>query len=187
MTEGPQRYIVIVAVAAAVLLVGWRHQQQGAAAAAPSPGPHVAADAVAAGPQVVVVYVTGAVRKPGVYRLRSGARVQDAVRRAGPRTGANLAGLNLAARLADGEQVAVPGRGQPGAATAPVGSPGSPVHLNSATLEQLQELDGIGPALAQRILDYRAEHGGFRSLEELDQVSGFGPARMAALQGRVAL
>jgi competence protein ComEA len=188
MAETPQRYFVIAAVTVAVLLIGWRHQQSGAAAAPPAPVPVAAAGSVATESPVVVVYVTGAVRRPGVYRLRNGARVQEAVRRAAPRPGANLAGLNLAARLADGEQVTVPGPGQAGAAAAaPGGSPGAPVHLNSATLEQLQELDGIGPALAQRILDYRAAHGGFRSLEELDQVSGFGPARLAALQGRVAL
>ena len=70
----------------------------------------------------------------------------------------------------------------PGGAAAP-----EIVHLNSATLEQLETLDGIGPSLAQRIIDYRTEHGGFRSLEQLDDVSGFGPARMAALDGHVAL
>ncbi|MDX6523361.1 MAG: competence protein ComEA, partial [Gaiellales bacterium] len=103
--------------------------------------------------------------------------------------GADLAGLNLAARLADGEQVVVPRRGQAaiGVTTAAPGSPQAPVHLNSATLEQLEELDGIGPSLAQRINDYRTQHGGFRSLDELDQGSGFGPARLAALHGHVAL
>jgi|SRR4051794_30136059 competence protein ComEA len=187
MPEIPQRMRVGIAVAAAMLLLGWRHMDHG-----PSPAAYsqtAPRSAVAAEPDaspVVVVDVTGAVKRPGVYRLSSGARVQDAVRRAGLRPNANVAGINLAARLADGEQVVVPGPGVAAVATAP-GSPTAPVHLNSATLEQLQELDGIGPALAQRIIDFREQHGGFRSLDELDQVSGFGPARMASLRGHVAL
>jgi competence protein ComEA len=186
MPETPQRYLVIAAVALAVLLLGWRHQQQGAHPPAAAPVP--AESAMPAESPVVLVHVTGAVRRPGVYRLPNGARVQDAVRRAGVARRANLAGLNLAARLADGEQVVVPGPGRAAAvAGATSGTDGAPVHLNSATLEQLEELDGIGPALAQRIVDYRTAHGGFRSLEELDEVSGFGPARLAALRGRVAL
>jgi competence protein ComEA len=140
---------------------------------------------------VLVVDVSGAVRRPGVYRLAAGARVLEAVRKAGPRRRADLAGVNLAARLTDGEQVVVPVRGRAPAAsggdTGTTPAPAAPVSLNSGTLAQLETLDGIGPALAQRIIDYRTAHGGFRSLAELDQVSGIGPARLAALHGRVTL
>jgi competence protein ComEA len=184
----PQRLLVYAAAAAAVLLIGLRMEGgSGASASYSSPGRSIASPAPS-GPTVVVVDVVGAVRRPGVYRLPDGARVQDAVRRAHPTRRANLQGLNLAERLADGEQVVVPGPGQAvSAAAAAPGSSQAPVHLNSASLEQLETLDGIGPSLAQRIIDFRTQHGGFRSLDELDQVSGFGPARMAALRGHVAL
>jgi competence protein ComEA len=186
----PQRLAVYAAVAIAVLVIGWRSQSGSPPTAYPEQAAATAAatDSSAA-PAVVVVDVVGAVRRPGVYRLPGAARVLDAVHKARPTGRADLAGLNLAARLADGEQVVVPTRGAGGAAAvAPVpGSADAPVHLNSATLEQLETLDGIGPALAQRIIDYRTMHGGFHSLDELDNVSGFGPARMAALHGHVAL
>jgi competence protein ComEA len=193
MPDLPLRQLALyAAVAAVILVVGWRATASGGDTAAPvRPAADVSALAPAA-PAAVVVDVAGAVRRPGVYRLPGGARVLDAVRRARPRPQADLAALNLAARLADGEQVVVPRRGQ-AAAPAAAGATPAPggttaiVHLNSATLEQLEALDGIGPALAQRIVDYRTAHGGFRALEELDQVSGFGPARMAALRGHVAL
>ena len=186
----PQRLAVYAAVAIAVLVIGWRSQSGSPPTAYPEPAAATAtATDSSTAPAVVVVDVVGAVRRPGVYRLPGAARVLDAVHKARPTGRADLAGLNLAARLADGEQVVVPTRGGGGAAAvAPVpGSADAPVHLNSATLEQLETLDGIGPALAQRIVDYRTMHGGFHSLDELDNVSGFGPARMAALHGHVAL
>jgi competence protein ComEA len=130
------------------------------------------------------------VRRPGLYRLAQGSRVADAVARAGGVTRkADPAALNLAAPLADGEQVLVPAR-LPVAVAASQGAavpgvPQGPIQLSSATAEQLDALPGIGPATAQKILDYRAEHGAFRSVEELDDVPGIGPARIEQLRGLV--
>jgi competence protein ComEA len=140
-----------------------------------------------------LVHVAGAVHRPGVYRLREGERVQDAVRRAGgARHGADLNAINLAAKVADGQQVVVPRRGAAGAAAAPAGAGGDasaqgPVSLNSATAEQLDTLDGVGPATAQKILDWRRQHGGFRSIDDLAEIPGIGPKRLAALRPKVQL
>jgi len=138
----------------------------------------------------VVVHVVGAVRVPGLYRLARGKRVADAVERAGGATGkADLALINLAAPVADGQQVVVPARAPPGAAAGEGGggdAAAGPVHLNTATLEQLDELPGVGPVTAQKILDYREKHGAFSSLRELDAIPGIGPARLAQLSELVA-
>lgn len=151
---------------------------------------------------VALVHVAGAVRRPGVYRLREGERIQDAVRRAGgPRRGADLNAINLAAKVADGQQVVVPRRGVTAAAGAPSSAPAGaagatgeagappqpPVSLNTATAEQLDTLDGVGPATAQKILDWRREHGGFHSIDDLGEVPGIGPKRLAALRTKVQL
>jgi len=138
----------------------------------------------------VVVHVVGAVRRPGLYRLQQGARVADAVRRAGgPTRHADTQLVNLAAPLADGEQVVVPRR-QPAGAAPGAGSDSSvatgPVHLSTATLEQLDTLPGIGPITAQKILDYRQKHGAFTSVDELDAVPGIGPTRIDELRDLVA-
>jgi competence protein ComEA len=140
----------------------------------------------------VVVDVVGAVRRPGLYRLEQGSRIADAVARAGGATGkADLAQVNLAAPLADGAQVVVPTRGAAGAAGAAVGPGGTgaatgPVHLSTATLDQLDSLPGIGPVTAQKILAFRAKHGAFSSVDELDAVPGIGPSRMDQLRDLVA-
>jgi competence protein ComEA len=180
------------AVAVVVLVIGWRTQSGASSSSQTYPSGTATASRSSPAPApspVVVVDVTGAVRRPGVYRLPAGARVQDAIRRARPLARADMTTVNLAARVTDGEQVIVPRRGRGGATASAPATPDAPavVSLNSATLEQLETLDGIGPALAQRIIDYRTAHGGFRSLEELDQVSGIGPARLAALRGHVSL
>jgi competence protein ComEA len=135
----------------------------------------------------LVVDVTGAVRRPGVYRMPAGSRVDDAVTRAGgPSAKAELEAVNLAARLADGQQVVVPQRlpgGAPGsgAATAEDG----PISLGTATVEQLEEIDGIGPVTAGDIVEFRDQHGGLSSVDQLDQVPGIGPATMEALRERL--
>jgi competence protein ComEA len=135
----------------------------------------------------VVVDVTGAVARPGVYRLPAGSRVEDAVRRAGGATGeAHLEAINRAARLADGQQVVVPER-LPGGAVggAAPGSEEGPISLGTATVEQLDTIDGIGPVTAQKILEYRDGQGGLASVEQLDEVSGIGPATMESLRARL--
>ena len=141
----------------------------------------------------LVIHVAGAVRRPGVYKLAPAARVADAVERAGgARRRADLAGLNLAAELEDGRQVLVPERtARDGVATAgssvPAPAPGQPLNINSATLEQLDTLTGVGPLTAQKILDFREERGGFGSVEELGEIPGIGDVRLATLREEVTL
>jgi competence protein ComEA len=136
----------------------------------------------------IYVHVAGAVRQPGLLKLPSGSRVATAVRRAGgPGPRADLSAVNLAARLEDGQQVLVPVRGAAAGATglgaATPGAAGVPkASLGSATVEQLDQIDGIGPTLAQRILEYRTEHGGFRSIGELREVEGIGEKRFETLR-----
>ncbi|MFI2757857.1 helix-hairpin-helix domain-containing protein [Streptomyces echinatus] len=143
----------------------------------------------------IVVDVSGKVRKPGIRRLPAGARVADALRAAGGvRPGVSTEGLNRARFLVDGEQVVVglpTGSGAPpGAAAGPVSGPAgtgpsAPVSLNTATADQLDTLPGVGPVLAQHILDYRAQHGGFRSVDELREVNGIGDRRFTDLRDLV--
>jgi competence protein ComEA len=122
------------------------------------------------------------VRRPGLYRLEQGARVAAAVRRAGgPAADADLNLINLAARLQDGQQVVVPATAAPGAATGPT-APDAPISLGTATVEQLDGLDGIGPTLAERIVAQRQASGGFSSVEQLAEVDGIGEKRLEALK-----
>jgi competence protein ComEA len=140
----------------------------------------------------LVVHVVGAVRRPGLYRLADGARIADALRRAGgPTRHADLSLVNLAAPVSDGSQVVVPRRAPPvsagseaGGGDPPAGA--GPVHLNTATVEQLDELPGVGPVTAQKIVDYREQHGAFSSVDDLDAIPGIGPARLEQLRELVA-
>jgi competence protein ComEA len=184
-----RRQILVGAVVAVLLLVAaGRLLHSGAAASPPIPPPLVPATTTAT--QALVVDVVGAVRRPGLYRLPPGSRVADALARAGGATGrAQLDLVNLAAPVADGEQIVVPRRGAAAAAAGGVGPTGvsaGPVHLNTATLEQLDALPGVGPVTAQKILDYRQQHGAFGSVDELDAIPGIGPARLEQLRDLAA-
>jgi competence protein ComEA len=203
-----------VAVAAVVLAVGVRYvvlpkaagpaggQPLVLAAASPSP----ASAAAAAGPSAaadVLVYVCGAVRSPGVVRVPAGARVADALALAGgPGARAELDGVNLAAKVVDGQQIMVPERGvvaaAGGSATSAAGgsaasaggsvtAPGAPVNINTASLEELDALSGVGPATAQKIIDYRTANGPFKAVDDIKNVSGIGDAKFAAMKDQITV
>jgi competence protein ComEA len=175
---------VYAVIAVAVLIVGARWIRSGDGGS-----PRVAPLSFAADPsrpsestQDVVVHVAGAVRSPGVYRLPAGSRVTEAVRRAGGfDADANRDAINLAARLSDGQQVVVPGPGTAAASSGAAG-PTGPISLGGATVEQLDQIDGIGPVTAQKIVDFRDQHGGLSSIEQLDEVDGIGPSTMQTLR-----
>jgi competence protein ComEA len=177
------------AAAVVLFLLLIRHLGAGGSAAPAVTPVQPVAKPKAVASKLLVVDVAGAVRRPGLYRLRSGSRIDDAITAAGgPKPKAQLGAVNLAAPLADGEQVVVPGSGAAGvaAATPSAGSsPTAPLDLNTASLEQLESLPGIGPVTAQKILDYRQQHGTFHSVDELQGVPGIGPAHMAQLKGLV--
>jgi competence protein ComEA len=190
LTRG--RALVLALVVLAVLVVAGRRLAGAEAGSRPSPAGRL--QPVASRPALaarVVVHVVGAVRRPGLYRLPRGSRIADALARAGGATRkAQLELVNVAAPLADGEQVVVPRRGAVAAASAPTGAAGpaatGPVHLSTATADELDSLPGVGPVTAEKIIAYRQQHGGFSSVDELDAVPGIGPARMEQLKGLVA-
>jgi competence protein ComEA len=195
MGEIPRHQLAVYAAAAfAIVLIGARYLKESQNTAPHQPAQATPALRINRGPTMAVVHVTGAVRRPGVYRIPSWARLDLAVRRAGGATGrADLQSVNLAARIADGQQVVVPMRvgGGAGASVAgaggELGAGGAQVGLNTATAEELDQLDGIGPATAEKILQWRKEHGGFSSIDDLKQVSGIGPKRFEALKDKVRL
>jgi competence protein ComEA len=182
-----RRALVLGALALALALTLANRVLRQAGSAYEAPAPAGVAKPVAR-PQVVVD-VVGAVRRAGLYRLPQGSRIADAVARAGGATRkADLALVNLAAPVADGTQIVVPVRAPPaaggGSASSP--APAGPVHLNAATLEDLDALPGVGPVTAQKILDYRKRHGAFASVDELDAIPGIGPKRLDQLRDLVA-
>ncbi|MEV4625189.1 ComEA family DNA-binding protein [Micromonospora sp. NPDC049523] len=200
------RALAVVAVLVVLGAAGWAWQArpQAEPVAAATPGaeePTSASAGTAPGPSAsagaeVVVAVAGKVRRPGLVRLPTGARVADALTAAGGALpGVDVALLNLARKVTDGELILVGVTAPPGVAAGPAG-PGQPadpaagggkVNLNTATLAQLDTLPGVGPVLAQRILDHRDQRGGFRSVGDLRQVSGIGDARYEQLKELVTV
>lgn len=189
----PTVLVGVCIVLALLALLGQRLAHAGAASSEPEAAA-VPLEPVAEEPAdtIIVVHVVGEVRRPGLYRLRDGARIADAVHRAGGALrDADLAAVNLAAPLVDGVQILVPGKAV--TAGAPTGGAGNgagvaatgPVSLSSATLEELDALPGVGPITAQKILDYRTEHGPFGSVDDLDAVPGIGPTRIEQLRDLV--
>jgi len=195
--------LVYGAVAVVLLLVGARWIRSGDAQGEPAGGVTYAdssngrgsggALAVdAEGGADVVVDVAGAVADPGVYRLPAGARVNDALQRAGGATArAEVEAINLAARLTDGQQVVVPERMKASATVAAGGAggtssdPEAPINVGTASVDDLDTIEGIGPVTAQKILEFRDQHGGISSIDQLDQIDGIGPATMDALRSRL--
>ena len=188
MPDTPRHVLALWALGLVVVaFLGWRYLGRGGdAPPAAAPAIQVGEEGGGGEPSRVTVDVAGAVRRPGVYRLPAQARVVDAVRRAGgARHRADLSALNLAAKLEDGRQVLVPVRGAAAAASGAAATAATPLDLNTATEEQLDQLDGIGPGMAGTILEYRQAHGGFGSVDELSQVPGIGEKRLAALRDKV--
>jgi competence protein ComEA len=186
--------LVLVSVTlAALVLLGQRFAQVGAAKESEVVAAPLELAKTTPSRPILVVHVVGEVRRPGLYRLRDGARIADAVRRAGGASRkADLAALNLAAPLVDGIQVLVPSRvavppGEPagGAGEGANAGVATRVSLSSATVDELDELPGVGPVTAQKIVDYRTEHGPFASVDDLDAVPGIGPTRIEQLRDLV--
>jgi competence protein ComEA len=181
---GRSQLLVYGAIAIAVLLIGARWIRSSGGGSAGGAEVSFAADSSprTESTRDVVVHVAGDIRRPGVYRLPAGSRVTDAVRRAGGFAGgANQDAINLAARLTDGQQVVVPGPGT-AASTSATGGQAGPISLGSATVEQLDGIEGIGPVTAQKIIEFRDQHGGLSSFNQLDQVDGIGPSTMQTLR-----
>jgi competence protein ComEA len=182
--------VVAVVVTAVVAVVAWRSRPRAepvAAAPAVSQG-----SATAPSASTIVVSVAGRVQRPGLVRLPSGARVADAIEAAGGvLPGTDLAYVNLARKLVDGELLVIGVSPPPGASGGPAGSgpagSGGLVNLNTATAAELDALPGVGPVLAQQIIDYRTRHGGFKSVAELRKVDGVGDARFAQLRDLVTV
>lgn len=141
--------------------------------------------------ELLAVHVVGAVEKPGVYMLTRDKRINDAVQLAQPTAKADLSQINLAALLEDGKQIYVPGFGEKRTATTAVQRIGENnsglINLNTASSSELDKLPGIGPALAERIIAYREQHGSFAAIEDITKVSGIGPALLEKIRNKITV
>ena len=183
--------VVLVLLGLEALRAPGGGEAEGAGGGDESGGVRIASDPVGAGGEGaasgdVVVHVAGAVRDPGVYRLPAGARVADAIERAGgPGDRAEQNAINLAAALADGQQVVVPERVPGGVPLAGASAEEGPISLGTATVEDLETIDGIGPVTAADIVEFRDSRGGVGSIDELDEIPGIGPATIESLSERL--
>lgn len=188
MTSGRPGVLVALAAVAVGILLTAVLIAAGQASGSTAEGSGVRIVATTAAPTPLLVHVSGAVRAPGLVALPAGSRVADALAAAGgPTAEADQSGINLAARLADGQQVVVPERGAaaPAATASAAGAASGPISLSAATAEQLETLPRIGPALAARIIAYREAHGPFASVDRLGEVGGIGPKTLAGLRDLV--
>lgn len=180
-----QVLLAIVPVVALLAVAGSRIAESGTSEGPRTAQPVAVVDPADAPVPRLVVHVVGAVRRAGLYRVRDGARVADVIARAGgPARRADLTAVNLAAPVVDGQQVVVPRRGAAGADPGGSAATGGKVSLSRATLDELDELPGIGPVTAQKILDWRTTHP-LRSVDDLDAIPGIGPARIEQLRDLV--
>ena len=182
-----QVLLAVIPLVALLALAGTRLAGPGTSQSPKRVAPLAVVDDAALPSPRIVVHVVGAVRRSGLYRVRDGARVADAITRAGGPTGkADLAAVNLAAPVADGQQIVVPRRLPPGTLrTDGAVAAGGKVSLSSATVDELDALPGIGPVTAEKIVAWRAEHGPLRSADDLDAIPGIGPARVEQLRDLV--
>lgn len=194
--------VLCLAIVAGAAFAYARSLPKPAPSSVASPLPAASVDASGSpvsGSGTIFVHIAGAVAKPGVYELAAGARVIDGLTAAGGATAqADVSSINLARPLTDGERVYIPRRGEvpaadPGAAAAaPSGTGGAgassdKVNINTATASELEELPGIGEVIAQRIVDYRTQHGPFKTIRDLLKVEGIGEKKFESIQDHVTV
>lgn len=187
MEQQKRRYLLYVLLIATVLVGGYYNWRQQITPPATAMAPASAVPAAPSAPEVVV-YVSGYVVRPGVYKLSGEPRAIDCINAAGGfAAGSNPAAVNLAQKVTDGMQINVPGSLAPAGSTAAAAQAAGKVSLNAADKKQLESLPGIGPALADRILEYRTAKGGFQTVDEMKKVPGIGEAKFNSMKDKLVL